>query len=98
MLLAYQQGLRDMNEMAKSLKSSEYQELNKILFEKYGKTLMDFDSKKDKKIESIIKKGKISSDEEYELIENKVSELSQEKDKVREIEMLNKLLIDYYKK
>ena len=40
--------------MAKSLNPSEYQELNNILLRKYHKTLFDFDTKKEKKIESVI--------------------------------------------
>jgi len=97
-LSGYQQGFRDINEMAKALKPSEYKELNDILLQKHHKTLFDFDTKKEKKIESVIKKGKISNNEEYALVENKVSELSQEKGKDKEIDILNKLLIDYYKK
>lgn len=97
MLIGYRQGFRDINDFAKALKLSEYQELNKILFEKFGKTIMNFDSKLRKKIESILKRKKILDNEECELIENKVSDLSQGDDKEKEIEVLNKLLVDYQK-
>lgn len=98
MLIGYRQGFRDINEMTQALSENNFQELNQILAKKFGKTILDFDTKKEKKISSIIKRRKISSDEEYELIENKVSELSQEEGKDKEIELMNKLLIDYLKK
>jgi hypothetical protein len=92
MLQGFEEGVRDFKEWAKGLSPSDYKELNAILNEKFGMGL-EFDRKKI--IAAIIKRGKIRSDDEYRLIDEQVDELCQTNRQSHEIELLNKLLLDF---
>jgi len=92
MLQGFEEGVRDFKELAKGLSPSDYNELNAILNEKFGMGL-EFDSKKI--IAAIIKRGKIRNDDEYRLIDEQVNELCQTNRQSHEIELLNKLLLDF---
>ena len=67
------------------LRKSQLSELNKILLAKFGRTLVDEDKETEGRIEKIIKRGKINSEEEYRIILTKVDEIYADKSKVDEI-------------
>lgn len=96
MLQGYRESYRDINEMAKNLSLIDYNELDKILIERFGKGLNDVNNTKI--LEKIIKRGKIISDDEFRLIDEKVNELCQTEPQSSEVDMLNKLLLVYHEK
>ena len=51
-----------------------------------------------KKIDQIIKRGSIKNNKEYELLLNRVEEIFSDKDKKKEVLLINKLLADYHKR
>lgn len=87
----------DVNEWAKGLDKSQLSELNKILIAKFGRSLIDEEKEIDSKIEKIVKRGKINSEDEYRLILAKVDEIYADKSKVNTIKVLNDLLLKYDK-
>ncbi len=58
----------DMTSWALYLESKDRLELNKILRKKFNHDLLDIDKRLQKKIQSFIKKGKISNKEQYYLL------------------------------
>ena len=93
----FQQSYNEINEMAKALPPSEYEELNAILRDRFGKDLMNINPVAEKKIAYVVKKGKISNASEYELLLNRVEEIYSDESKKEEVEKLNALLADYHK-
>ena len=94
----FQQGYRDINEMANSLSSLDLKELNILLQKRFGKDLLSANKKDVKsKIEKILRKGKISNASEYELLLARVEEIYSDEGKKDEVERLNALLTDYHK-
>nr|WP_199080616.1 hypothetical protein [Pedobacter sp. ASV19] len=81
----FQQSYRDINEMAKFLTPLEYEELNAILNEKFGKDLNHINPVIDRRIAKVLKIGKISNLEEYELLLNRVEEIYSDTSKADEI-------------
>lgn len=68
----------------------------KLLFKK--NLDIDFnvvDKKREKKIEKIIKRGKITSPDEYELLNNYADEIFQDPSRRNELELINKILTRY---
>ncbi len=97
-LKGLRQAFRDTNEMAKDMPSHQLNELNKILKDKFGKDLNDDFRNNLTRIKSVLKRGKIVNDEEYEIIERRVDELCQTNNASTEIKSLNGLLINYQTK
>ena len=90
-------GVRDINQMAKTLRSNEYSELNDILTAKFGRNLLDFKDKDQVVLSEILKKGAISSIGEYELVKDRVDLIYSDKFKINEFAKLNKMLLHFKK-
>lgn len=86
----------DTNEMARGLSSMQLEELNKILSQKFGRSLIDEENGIQKKIDQIIERGKMVSDEEFYLVTSYFDELIIADNKTK-IEKLNKILFEYEK-
>ena len=84
----------DINEMARGLSGKQLNELNKILHKKFDKSLVEEEKASLKKIDHIIMRGRLVSDEEFYLIQSFFDDLIIADDKVR-IEKLNKILLNY---
>lgn len=84
---------KDINEWARGIPIQETSKLNILLLEKFGESL----EVSKRKIELILKKGKINSQEEYNILLNKVEDIYDKDGKENEIETLNKLLAQYEK-
>lgn len=95
----YLKGLRmafnDTNEMAIDGPLTMQEELNKILRDKFGKDLMTYSKKIQKKINQIKEVGKISNADEYRLIMSYIDSIHQDKSKEDELKILNHLLINW---
>jgi hypothetical protein len=89
---------RDVNEWAKGMPQSDFVELNKLLQDKFGEDLIKNANRDLSKISQVIKKGKISSEDEYRLLLSRVDEIYNDKSKQDEVQTLNKLLVDFHKK
>ena len=93
--------LKDTNEWSKALSLKDYGELNILLSSKFGFNLSLYDRKNKKEVNRIVKQGEIKSDEEYELLEMRVSELSTNAklstSQIDEINIINRLLGAFYK-
>lgn len=94
----FKQAYGDINEMAKALPPSDYRDLNIMLKDRFGQESIMILSTTDKKIASIVKKGKISNASEYGLLLNRVDEIYAEVAQKDELEKLNMLLTNYQKK
>lgn len=90
------QSRKDINDLTESLNNLEYIELNNILRERFGENLDDY--KAELVIKKVIQRGRIKSDEEFKLLEERMSDLSQIESSLVEIEKINKLLLAYENK
>ncbi len=86
---------KDINEWAKGLPVSDVQELNILLKDKFGEDLQKQHEKDNTKIDSIIKIGRIANEDEYRLILNYVDEISSNKFRMQEVEVLNRLIVEF---
>lgn len=97
----YLKGLRmafnDTNEMAMDGPPEMQEELNKILREKFGKNLITYSKKAQKKITKIKEAGKVSNEDEYRLIMSYIESIHQDESKQDELKLLNPLLINWNK-
>jgi hypothetical protein len=89
------QAFYDTNEWASELRSADVKELNTILKSRFGKDLNFYSKERYKKINQIIKKGRISNDEEFRMIDERANEICQSEEKKSELEKLNQLLLMY---
>lgn len=87
----------DINEQVKHMPLSLALELKKNFKEKLNIDFNVVEKVRIKTIEKILKKGEISSPEEYELLYNRVDEIYADPKKVDEIKRLNELLAAYHK-
>ncbi|RFZ81466.1 hypothetical protein DYU05_19500 [Mucilaginibacter terrenus] len=96
----YLKGLRqaynEINAIALNAPDQLLKELNNTLFTEFGKDLSTCSSDMSSGVEQIINRGKIINDEEFGLIEQKVSDISQIDANSSKIQTLNKLLATYY--
>ena len=86
----------DIDEWTKGLKETDLIELNLILQNKFGKSLIDTKKGVKKTISKIIKRGKIKTDEEFYLVKSFIDEALIKGDK-DEAEKLDSLLFAYEK-
>jgi hypothetical protein len=89
---------KDITEWAKGLNQSDFVELNKFLHDKFGEDLVKNDNRDLSKINQVIKKRKISCEDEYRLLLSRVDEIYNDLNKQDEVFTLNKLLADFHKK
>lgn len=89
------QAFNDTNEWASELNESDVNELNLLLKNQFGKDLSFYSKEKFRKINQIMKRGKISSDEEFRMINERVNEICQSEHNKSELEKLNDLLLKY---
>ena len=89
------QGYHDILEMSKDLPKDQFEELNKILIEKYGKDLNTEALRR--QVEKITKRKRIKNDTEYYIIEEAVNELSQTNPISEKIALYNSMLSSYTK-
>ncbi|MGD1318732.1 hypothetical protein [Chryseobacterium sp. 2R14A] len=97
----YLKGLRmafnDTNEMAMDGSPVVQEELNKLLREKFGKDLITYSKKVQKKINKIKEVGKISNEDEYRLIISYIDSIHQDGSKGDELKLLDSLLLNWDK-
>ena len=74
-LSSWQMAYNDTLEMVRDLPPSDYKQLDKILKEKLGKGLYEADTKNVKRIEKIVEKGKIRTEEQYYLLREYVERI-----------------------
>lgn len=89
--------LNDINEWAKGLPLSDINELNILLQNKFGEDLQTVTKQHQIKIAQILKKGKISNENEYRLVLGHVDEIYNDSSKKNVVDSLNKLLVEYHK-
>jgi len=87
----FREGFVDINESAKDLPRHEFIELNKRLKEKFGKTLADFDKKKEKKISAVLKRGNVRNEDEFRLVQDYIENIWDNPLKKNEFETLQRL-------
>jgi hypothetical protein len=95
-LKGIRQAYSDVNEMAKDAPKQILEELNKILRNKFGKDLSTYSQDISSRIEEILKRGKIIDDDEFKIVEEKVSELCQIDPQLLEVTTFNNLLSVYH--
>ncbi|UII34129.1 hypothetical protein LVD17_09915 [Fulvivirga ulvae] len=78
------------------MSESDRNKLNEILETKFGSGLNDEAEKKG--INQILKKGKVTTEDEYRLLLNRIEEIHTDPLKKEEVERINLLLIEYHKK
>ena len=86
---------RDLNEWARGLSPMHVRELNMLLKEKFGEDLQNESGKDLVKIAQIRKRGKIRTENEFRLVQERTEEIWNDDDKKKEVESLNKLLADF---
>ena len=86
---------RDMNEGTGALSLREIEELNKILYAKFGEDLHTCSKRNLSKINKIIKRGRIANEDEFRLVLGRVDEIYADSTKEEEVEMLNVLLKEF---
>ena len=87
----------DNNEQVRHMPLQLALELKKLFKEKLNIDFDVVDKVRIKTIEKILKKGKISKPEEYELLLNRVDEIYADPNKTDEVKRLNELLAAYHK-
>lgn len=87
----------DIIEWIKGFSQNDTEELNNLLRDKFGNDLVIESNNIIRKIKYIIKKGKITNDNEYRLLLSRVDEIYQNDSKQMELKKLNKLLANYHK-
>ncbi len=88
---------KDINEWARSMPQTDLDELNSLLQDKFGENLVKENNKDLDKVKLVVKKGKISNENEYRLLLCRVDEIYENERKKEEVEILSKLLADYHK-
>ena len=89
---------KDINTMFKEMPYKDMNILLKLFKEKLGEDISIIEQKNIQKINSILKRGKIKTPQEYELVMNRVEVTYSDKTKEQEIMELNKLLILFHEK
>ncbi|PTS95185.1 hypothetical protein DBR11_21735 [Pedobacter sp. HMWF019] len=96
----YLKGLRqaynDINDMALNAPNQILEKLNNSLFAQFGKDLSTDSQNISSRLEEIVDRGKIINDEEFRVVEQKVSDISQIDAQSQQIIILNNLLATYY--
>ena len=89
---------RDINEMAGGMALKDKIELNRRLFDRFGKNLLT-ESKKDlARLRRIMDAGKIRTEVECRLILERVDQIYMLEDQRAELDTLNTLLVEYHRK
>lgn len=86
---------KDYNDMTTDLTPNDQSELNQILKDKFGFDLSNVNDKNLKKIQQIIHRGHLNSDEEFRLLSNREDEIYADDSKKDETATLQKLMKDY---
>ena len=89
---------KDINTMFKEMPYKDMNILLKLFKEKLGEDISIIEQKNIQKINSILKRGKIKTPQEYELVMNRVEVIYNDKTKELELMELNKLLILFHEK
>lgn len=91
----------DLNEMASGLSPMNLKELNRRLREKFGNDLCTIDKRMEKRMESVLKRGKIRNDDEYIRVSEWIDHLLWDPDKENQqsdIDTFERLLGEYVEK
>ncbi|MCC5915845.1 MAG: hypothetical protein JJU02_00820 [Cryomorphaceae bacterium] len=86
------------NQVIRHMPLSMAQELKNLFKEKLNIDYDVVDKVRMKVIEKLLKKGKISNPDEYELLLNRVDEIYLDPNRETEVKRLNELLAEYYNK
>lgn len=91
----------DLNEWASDLSPEQKKELNKRLREEFGSDLCTIDKRMAKRMESVLKRGKIRNDDEYTRVSEWIDHLLWDPDKQDQqsnIAIFERLLGEYVEK
>jgi hypothetical protein len=94
--------LREINKemnvwLVEMFRPNERKELNQLLKEKLGEDIEHLDQKRIERIKKIIKRGKINTQDEYSLLQQRVEEIYADDSKKVEVEELNNILAGFHK-
>jgi hypothetical protein len=96
----YLKGLRqaynDINDMAVNAPNQILEKLNKMLFTQFGRDLSTYSKNISTRLEEIVARGGIINDEEFRVVEQRVSDISQIDAQSQHVIILNNLLAAYY--
>lgn len=92
-LKGLQTAFRDTISFIRDLPADDLTKLNAILKKQFGRDFSDIDTQKD--IQRIVKRGHITNDEEYRMLDEVVNDLSQSSPQSGQIELYNTLLTKY---
>lgn len=84
--------ISDLLEWVNGLPEDEIQELDQILIKKFGTGIKSHQKKRFKKIQSIVKKGKITNEDECRLVLDYIDQIYADSSKEDELLKLNALL------
>lgn len=90
-------GDSDVNEQVRHLSLKDALDIKGIMKEKLGIDFEVVDKHRLKTIDKILKRGKINTPEEYELVYNRVDEIYADPDKSEETAKLDAMLANYGK-
>lgn len=95
-------GLREINKelnvwLVEMFPPKEKKEIREILKEKLGENFEQTDLKNLEKINKIIKRGKVNTQKEYALLQQRIEEIYTDKSRKLEVLEINKLLADFHK-
>lgn len=88
-------GDRDVDEFVRQLSLREVLEIKTILKEKLGIDFEAVDKHRQKMINKVLKRGKITTREEYDFIYSRMEEISADPNKLEEIAKIDKMLTNY---
>ncbi|GHT77322.1 hypothetical protein AGMMS50262_18010 [Bacteroidia bacterium] len=87
---------RDTNEWGKGLNTlADTEELNQVLYAKFSEDLNTCSGRDAQKIKRIVRRGKISTENEFRLVLGRVDEIYTDDTKKEEIKILNKMLGEF---
>lgn len=89
---------RDINEDARELPENFLIELNGMLQDKFGKSLIDEKKIIEKMITKIMKRGRINNEDEYRIVTSYINEIYMDEDKKQVTEKLDSFLFEFKNK
>jgi hypothetical protein len=86
---------RFMTDMARAGSSEQVQQLDRQLRSKFGKGLREASAADLKRVENILQKGRVESEEDYHILMARVDEICSDASKKEEVEQINAILAQH---
>ena len=87
--------IRETNEWARGLPRAQVSELNQLLRDKFGEDLQTEADRDVKRVNRIMKRGRIRNEDEFRLVQARVEDIYADDDKQEEYATLGRLLVDF---